>query len=79
MLGCIQFALTLECRFRLGFTDFLFARFQVPNENAPRHEQMVQVNLEIVLCPDAKKCGGFQGKVAVRKYAVFINCSSAVS
>ncbi len=41
--------------------------------------QMVQVNLEIVLCPDAKKCGGFQGKVAVRKYAVFINCSSAVS
>ncbi len=33
-------SLTLECRFRLGFTDFLFARFRVPNENAPRHEQM---------------------------------------
>ena len=30
-------------------------------------------------CPYAKKCGGFRGKVAVRKYAVFINCSSAVS
>ena len=31
------------------------------------------------IMPDAKKCGGFRGKVAVRKYAVFIICSSAVS
>ena len=71
-------SLTLECRFRLGFTDFLFARFRF-QMRMRQDTSRCAGEFGNSIMPDAKKCGGFREKVAVRKYAVFIICSSAVS